>query len=316
MDIKALIPKYTKTLDKKYKYRFTVFTPVYNCEKSINKVHKSLLNQTYIDFEWLIVNDGSTDNSHKIIEELIENSPLNIIYVNNIKNKHKFSCFIQGVSLAKGELFLTFDGDDECYPNALEVFNREYSNVPEELKDKIVAVTGLCVDQLGNRVGDLFPEEPYYSNTFKSQALDFIVGEKWGFTKTDVLKDITINSQLLNIGYIPESLIWNLIAKQGYITKYINEVLRIYYINVEGSISSSDINKVAFGTSINCIARFNWFFKSYFFKSPKYFMKNLYLLLRMSNHVSFKLNDYLKAIDSIIIKIVFIILWPTRIFLK
>ena len=51
MDIKDLIPKYTKTLDKKYKYRFTVFTPVYNCEKSIDKVHKSLLNQTYIDFE-------------------------------------------------------------------------------------------------------------------------------------------------------------------------------------------------------------------------------------------------------------------------
>ncbi|WP_456441513.1 glycosyltransferase family 2 protein [Psychroserpens sp.] len=316
MDIKALIPTYSKTPGRTYNNKFTVFTPVFNCEQSIAKVHESLVNQTYKDFEWLIINDGSTDNSHEVIEQLIKNSPLNINYVNNVVNKHKLSCFIQGISLAKGELFLTFDGDDECYPNALDVFNTEYSNVSDELKDKVVAVTGLCEDQHGKRVGDLFPEDPYYSSTFKSQAIDGVVGEKWGFTKTDVLKDITVNNQLFNKGYIPESLIWNLIAKQGYITKYINKILRIYYVDIQGSISSSSINKVAFGASINYVARFNWFFKTHFFKSPMFFIKNLYHLLRISNHVSFKLNDYLKAIDSTIIKIAIIILWPTRKILK
>jgi glycosyltransferase involved in cell wall biosynthesis len=316
MDIKDLIPKYVKTPSRAYDNKFTVFTPVYNCEKSIDKVHKSLVNQTYKDFEWVIINDGSTDNSPEIIEELIKNSPLTINYVNNIANKHKLSCFIQAISLSKGELFLTFDGDDECYPNALEVFNEEYSNIPDELKDKVVAITGLCEDQHGIRVGDVFPEEPYYSSTFKSRAIDGVVGEKWGFTKTDILKDIAVNDHLFNKGYIPESLIWNLIAKEGYITKYINKILRIYYIDTEGSISSSSINKVAFGASINYVARFNWFFKSYFFKSPMFFIKNQYHLLRISNHVSFKLNDYLKAIDSTIIKIVFVILWPFRKILK
>lgn len=315
MDLKGLIPSYQKTPNIVYTYKFTVFTPVYNCEKSIDKAHESLVNQTCKDFEWVIINDGSKDNSHDVIERLIKNSPLHIIYVNNSINKHKMSCFMQAISLAKGELLITFDGDDECYPDALDIFNKEYLNIPNELKDKVAAITGLCEDQFGNRVGDIFPEDPYYSSTFKSQAIDGIMGEKWGFTKTSILKGIILNNQLFNKGYIPESLVWNLIAKEGYVTKYINKVLRIYHIGVENSISSNNIDNIAFGASINYIARFNWFSKL-IFKTPKFFIKNLYHLLRMSNYVSFKLNDYLKAIDSNIIKLAFVILWPIRKILK
>jgi len=75
---------------------------------------------------------------------------------------------VQAISLAKGELLLTFDGDDECVPKALEVFNEEYLNIPDNLRDKVCAVTALCEDQFGNRVGDMFPNDPYYNNTFKS----------------------------------------------------------------------------------------------------------------------------------------------------
>jgi len=71
MDLKNLIPTYHKVVDELYQYKFTVFTPVFNCEKSIIKVHDSLVNQTFKNFEWLIINDGSTDNSHKIIQSYI-----------------------------------------------------------------------------------------------------------------------------------------------------------------------------------------------------------------------------------------------------
>ncbi|RKE95313.1 glycosyltransferase family 2 protein [Ichthyenterobacterium magnum] len=312
MDLKELIPTYNKVKEESYQYRFTIFTPVFNCEKSIEKVHQSLINQTYKNFEWLIINDGSTDNSHEIIERLTNTSSLSINYINNPENQHKMGCFIQAISLAKGEFLLTFDGDDECHPNALKIFNEEYLNIPTNLKNKVCAVTGLCEDQFGNRVGDTYPETPYFSNTFKSTTLNNIKGEKWGFTKTDILKGINVNSQIFSKGLIPESIIWNLIAKEGYITKYINKHLRIYHVDIENSLSSTSVDKRSYGSALDSIAGFNWFFNAYHFKTPKYFLKKLYVLLRASKYLPYNLGDYLRAIDSKVIKFLFISLWPFR----
>ena len=312
MNLKDLIPTYHKIVDETHKYRFTVFTPVFNCEKTIKKVHESLVNQTYMDFEWLIINDGSTDRSHEVIDDLIKTSPLAINYINNIKNQHKMACFIQAISLANGELLLTFDGDDECVPNALEIFNAEYLSIPIDLKDKVVAVTALCQDQFGNPVGNKYPTNPYFSDTFKSHALEMIHGEKWGFTKTTVLKGIRVNNQIFSKGLIPESLIWYLIAYEGYITKYVNKTLRIYHVGVENSLTSTSLEKRAFGSVIHCIAVFNWFFNKYHIKTPKFFLKNMYVLLRASKYLPYKLQDYLMAVDSKLIKFLIITLWPFR----
>lgn len=312
MDLKNLIPTYKKVGDQEYEYTFTVFTPVFNCEKTIQNVHNSLGNQTFQNFEWLIINDGSTDNSHFVIEQLIKTSPLHIHYINNSYNQHKMGCFIQAISLAKGELLLTLDGDDECFPNALEVFHKEYLNIPNHLKDKVCAVTGLCEDQHGNRVGDTYPTDPFYSDPFKLNAIDDIRGEKWGFTKTSVLRSIQINNDIKSKGLIPESLIWNLIAKEGYQTKYINKILRIYHRGVDNSLSSTSVKDRAFGSMIYSIAMVNWFYKKYYFQSPRFFLKYIYVLLRASKFLPYSLQDYLNSIDSKRIKFLFITLWPFR----
>lgn len=317
MNFKGLMPVYKKQLPKSYNYKFTVFTPVFNCEKSIKNVHDSLLNQTYKDFEWLVINDASTDKSHEVITKIIETSPLTIHYINNKVNKHKMSCFIQSIGLAQGEFLLPFDGDDECYPNALEIFNNEYESIPEELKFKVAAVTALCEDQYGNRVGESFPEDPFYCNTFEAGIKKQIVGEKWGFTKTEVLKSIAINPEMLNYGFIPEGIIWNTVAGNGFLTKCVNKTLRIYYTDVEGSIMNTPMtSRTAFGTILNGIAINNWFFNTYFFKSPVFFLKSLYVTIRSSKYLDYPLKVYLKSIDSYIIKSLFFALWPFRKLLK
>ncbi len=317
MNFKDLLPHYQKQPPALYKYKFTVFTPVFNCEKSIERVHDSLLSQTYKDFEWLVINDASTDKSHDVITKIIETSPLNIHYVNNKENKHKMSCFIQAIALAQGEFLLPFDGDDECYPNALETFNIEYEEIPEELKPKVAAVTVQCIDQYGNPVGDLFPEDPLYCNTFEARITNQISGEKWGFTKTSVLKDITVDQKIFGRGYVPESIIWNTIARNGFLTKCVNKILRIYHIGVENSIMNTPMtSKNAFGNVLNGIAKQNWFFNTYFFKSPIFFLKSLYITLRSSKYLDYPLKTYLRSFDSYIIKSLVFVLWPFRKFMK
>lgn len=53
----------------------TIFTPTYNREKEIVRTYNSLLRQSVFDFEWLIVDDGSTDETEKEVKKWIENSP-------------------------------------------------------------------------------------------------------------------------------------------------------------------------------------------------------------------------------------------------
>lgn len=317
MNFKELMPVYKDGSKNNYIYKFTVFTPVFNCENSIEKVHESLVNQTFKDFEWLIINDASTDRSHEVISEIIQNSPLTINYINNKENKHKMSCFIQSIELAQGEFLLPFDGDDECMSQALEVFNNEYESTPEKLKSKVGAVTVNCIDQYGKLVGELFPKSPFYSDTFDAFLSKQIVGEKWGFTKTDILRSINVNPEMLKFGFIPESIIWNTVARSGFLTKCVNENLRIYNIGVEGSIMNSPMtSRTAFGSVLNRLSEFNWFFKTYVFKSPIYFLKSLYIIIFSTNFLDYSLKTYVRSIDSYVIKFAFIGLWPFRKLMK
>jgi glycosyltransferase involved in cell wall biosynthesis len=316
MTFRDLFPEFKEKTPKQFKHRFTVFTPVYNCEDTIERVYNCLLNQTFKDFEWLIINDGSNDKSHDVILSIINNASLKINYINNEKNQHKMGCFMQAIELADGEFFLTFDADDECVDEALEVFNDEYNSIPEDKKPNISAVTGLCVNQHGKQIGDLYPEQPYYSNTFKSYAIDHVLGEKWGFTKTNILRHISYPEAFISNGFMPEGLIWNTLALHGYETKYINKSLRIYYVGVGNSITSSGFEKTALGNATQYVANFNWFLKSYWSKAPKFFIKNLYFLLRISKYLDFNLKNYTTSIDSYVIKFFFVLLWPIRKFLK
>ena len=316
MNLRQFIPELGSIEDKSYKYTFTVFTPAYNAEKTIERVHQSLLNQSFNDFEWIIINDGSTDATHEIISNFIKSSPLNINYINNNKNKHKMACFLQGVDLANGSLFLTFDADDECFPNALEVFNSEYYELTEQERLKIIAVTGLCVDQNRNAVGNEFPSTPLISNPFENNAIKSIKGEKWGFTSTKHLQSIKFNDCFIENGHMFPSVIWTLFAKYGYQTKYINTIVRIYHTNIENSITSSSPEKTALGAVVYHIVIINWFFKPYAIKAPKFFLKNLYHLLSKSKYLDLNLKNYTTSIDSFIIKFLFVLLWPLRKLLK
>ena len=312
MDFKSLLPEYTAQSEDNFKYRFTVFTPVYNAEETIRRTHRCLVDQTFDDFEWLVINDGSTDGTHEVLTELAETSPLNVRYINNPKNQHKMACFLQAIELADGELLLTFDADDECMPESLQVFNDEFESVDNDKKAKVIAVTGLCVDEHGNQVGESYPTDPYYSDPLELFAIAKVRGEKWGFTKTSALRAIDFDRDIKARGYIPESIIWNLLAKEGFKTKYINKVLRVYHVGIENSISKVGMAKSAYGSTIHYISNFNWFFKSYWYKAPVFFLKTFYYLVRLSRFQDYGLKTYTRSIDPFIIKLMFTFFWPVR----
>ncbi len=89
---------------------------------------ESLLPQTYRDFEWLIVDDGSSDDTKQLVESWQAESKFPIRYIHQ-QNQGKHTAFNRGVQQAQGELFLTVDSDDAFVPNSLERFLYHWNSI-------------------------------------------------------------------------------------------------------------------------------------------------------------------------------------------
>lgn len=96
--------------------KITVLMPVYNGEKYLRDAIESVLNQTYKNFEFIIINDGSTDNSRVIIESYSDNR---IILINNKSNIKLIKSLNMGLEIAKGKYVARMDCDDICSPDRL-----------------------------------------------------------------------------------------------------------------------------------------------------------------------------------------------------
>ena len=91
--------------------RFSIIVPVYNVEKYVKKCLESIVNQTYRDYEVIIVNDGSTDGSIRIVNQFIEEDPNRIRLINQ-QNKGLGGARNTGLENALGEYIVYLDSDD------------------------------------------------------------------------------------------------------------------------------------------------------------------------------------------------------------
>ena len=97
----------------------TIFTPTYNRAYTLPRLYKSLCQQTAQDFEWLVVDDGSTDETQMLFNTWLEEGKIPIRYITK-ENGGKPSAYNIAAKEAKGELFLCVDSDDYLVDNAVE----------------------------------------------------------------------------------------------------------------------------------------------------------------------------------------------------
>lgn len=202
-------------------YLFTVFTPIFNRKHTIHRVWESLNKQTYKNFEWLIVNDGSQDGIEPLLQSYKEQATFPVRIFNQ-ENSGKHVAFNRAVSKARGELIVPADSDDSFLPNTLEVFEKYWKLYGD--KD-VAGVSVLCLNEDNLVVGDKFPIEGL-SNFVEMVFKHKVRGEKWGCTRTDVMKDYKFPE--MSGSFFPESYVWSQIALK-YQTVYVNIPLRKYY---------------------------------------------------------------------------------------
>jgi glycosyltransferase involved in cell wall biosynthesis len=205
--------------------RVTVFTPTFNRRHLLQHAYEGLTKQTTKSFEWLIVDDGSTDGTEKFVEQMKANAPFPIRYYFQ-KNQGKHIAANKGIALARGELFLFLDSDDTCKPSAIETFIFQWESIPPLERATFSTIMALCGDRFGHVSGKPFPE-------YRRAALDFWEqyrlrrgGERFGINRTEVLREFQFPS-FAGETFMPEGIVWNRIASK-YKALLINEILREY----------------------------------------------------------------------------------------
>jgi glycosyltransferase involved in cell wall biosynthesis len=213
------------------RYTFTVFTPTYNRGHTLSRVYQSLRSQTFRDFEWLVIDDGSTDDTPRLLSVWQAKADFPIRYLRQ-ENQGKHVAFNRGVEQARGEFFLNLDSDDGCVPLALERFKYHWDAIPADKTPQFSAVTALCTDQHGRPVGSRFPQDVVDSDSLEIRYKFKVKGEKWGFHRTSVLRHFPYPT-IEGAKYIPEGVVWAAIARK-FKTRFVNEPLRIYWMDESG----------------------------------------------------------------------------------
>lgn len=103
----------------------TVFTPTYNRRKYLERAYDSLKRQTVKDFMWIIVDDGSSDDTKEYVDKWIEENELKIRYT-YVPNGGKMRAHNIGAKMCETELFVCLDSDDYLVDDAVEVIEKEW----------------------------------------------------------------------------------------------------------------------------------------------------------------------------------------------
>ena len=206
--------------------KITVFTPTYNRGYCLERLFKSLLDQTFKDFEWLIIDDGSTDNTEKLVENFQKSCKDFPIIYKKTENGGKHRAINRGMSLVNGEMILFMDSDDWLRKDALEWIIKIDESIPKNEKQKYAGVQGLRVHTDGKLIGRTFSGDKVVDCTTLEREKFNIYGDKAEVYYTNVISRYPF-PEIEGEKFVTERLVWNKMAHDGYKVRYFNE--GIYY---------------------------------------------------------------------------------------
>lgn len=195
----------------------TVLSMCYNKADTIMRCYESLRNQTCYDFEWIIVNDGSTDNILDIVP-LFQDDLFPVIFIDK-SNEGIAPTWNRGVDLAHGELVFRVDPDDWVYPSAIEYIIKYSSYLKGD--SHLCGLVFLSTFENGEIVGyHPFKEEITRCDFNSFRIIHKAVGDRAEVCLTSVFKEFKWPSYP-DERFYPESVMWRRIANK-YDALYIN----------------------------------------------------------------------------------------------
>jgi len=225
----------------------SIFTATFNRAGYLPRLFESLLTQTILPKEWVIVDDGSTDNTSQVVESFRKTSLFPIIFSSQ-ENAGKHIAINKGAELSSGTLFFMVDSDDYLDTDAINLLVRHWEDVqslPEVQRDKIIGVAGNNIYPNREVVGG----NPSYT-VIDTDLLTFryklkIKGDKAEAYALQYVKNNPF-PRIEGETFCPEALVFYRLANEGYQLRFINESIYVCEY-LEGGLSQSGLNTIRRG---------------------------------------------------------------------
>ena len=222
----------------------TICTPTYNRGNLLSRPFESLCKQTKKNFIWLIIDDGSDDNTKKIVENFAKISNFKIVYKYK-ENGGRHTALNYSYEFIDTEWVLNLDSDDALVEDAVEkilkIINKLKNNYKDEYNE-IWQISGRSVDPKTNKIiGNLYPKNINEVSRKKQDKLRAkIDGEKSCCRKVDILRKFPFPIYK-DTNFVTENEIWYKIDLH-YKSYCTNEIFRYYYYT-ENSLTNMKYDK-------------------------------------------------------------------------
>ena len=225
------------------KTAISVLTPTYNRAHVLHRAYDSLTRQKTRNFEWVVVDDGSTDDTPALLAGWQEEADFPITWYRYSNNRGQIPAVNEGRKLVTGEYTLKLDSDDSLVDDAMELIATWREKTEIDTISKVCGLAFRCVDEFGNVVGKLnngehnFPQETMLMSTRAARY-----GPGIDFDYIIVYKTIIYSAlnygELNNSENLPPSIGVNRISER-YEVIYVDHPIRIYY-RYDGTARLSD----------------------------------------------------------------------------
>lgn len=186
----------------------TIFTPAYNRAHLLKRLYESLRNQQLQNFEWVIVDDGSSDDTEQVVKNFISENKISITY-HKQTNTGKHIAINKGAEIAKGKLFFIVDSDDYLTEDATIIISEKYKLI--ENKEEYAGISGRKGYSKTKFIGSQQTYQDLHAN-----ALDFryrykIKGDMAEVIRTDILRQYPF-PVIENEKFCTEGMMWFKVA--------------------------------------------------------------------------------------------------------
>lgn len=282
----------------------SIHTPSWNRADYLERVWIGLCGQTFQDFEWIVSDDGSTDNTQGVLRKLKKLSTFPMIIVTASARVGKTLLDNHAIKMARGEFFLWNDSDDVLLPTALEVLINAWDSIPFSDRHEFVGITALC-ETKGKIISSSLPFSGVFDTKWNElRHLHKVQGDMVYFCKTNILRA----NPFPEVDFvISESSVWDAIGAE-FKTRVIPEVVRLIEYGALHCISNSNKMEYCRGKAYAIaltrgrLAKYNYKFFELWWEIITY--------LRYCKHGEISFRDSLKLWDGNYPLITFLILTP------
>lgn len=164
---------------------FTIFTPTFNRAYILKQAYDCLVKQKFTSFKWVIIDDGSIDDTCSLVSGWIKEDQINIVYEKQ-ENQGRFMAFNTAVKYFEGELLVFLDSDDYLKDDALE---KLYSCWEEQKTNGYSGIISNMVTPRGTVIGSAFPENLNCERICTLRNRYRVKGDKAVYISVDKVKD-------------------------------------------------------------------------------------------------------------------------------